>query len=177
MRHDRKNMSGLPQVFGARVRRDGSLNGFRSIVRRNAGRDAFSRFDRNSEVGRVVLIRFAHHQRQAKLIASFPRERKANKSATIRRHVVNVFRTNFLRRHDEVTLVLAIFVINHDDHLACLDIGNNVFDVAKSVADRARMHCRVVRHNHGPLRIRVRCRHRLFQAGALCIARAYRLRR
>ena len=49
LRHHRKNVSGLSQVFRPRVRGDGSLDGLGAVVRRDPGRDALGRLDRNRE--------------------------------------------------------------------------------------------------------------------------------
>jgi hypothetical protein len=100
-------------------------------VRRNAGRDALGRLDRDREVGRVPLVGFADHQRQAKLPATVPRHRQADESAPVRRHVVDVFGAHLLGRHDQVAFVLATLIVDHDDHLAVRNVGNDVLDVTE----------------------------------------------
>ncbi len=49
LRHQRKDVAGLDDVVGLRVRRDGRLHGARAILRRDAGGDAGGRLDGNGE--------------------------------------------------------------------------------------------------------------------------------
>ena len=148
LRHDRKDVTRLAQVLGSGVGRDGRLDRLGAIVCRDARRDAFGGLDRDREVGRVMLIRIADHQRQAQLLAALACHRQAYQAAAVCRHVVDVLGPDLRRSHDEVTLVLAILVIDHDDHLAVRDIGDDVFDIAER--RRVRVWGRFFRHNRGP---------------------------
>ena len=47
------------------------------------------------------------------------------------RHVVDIFGTDFLGRHEQVAFIFAILIVDHDDHLAGTNIGNDVFNIAE----------------------------------------------
>ena len=147
-------MPGLPQVFGPGVRCNGRLDRPGAIVRGDARSDSVSRFDRNRKIGRMMLVSVADHERQPELLAAFTSDGQADEAAPVRRHVVDVFGADFFGGHDQVTFVLAIFIIDHDDHLAGRNVGDDVFDVAERRRVRARVDRSVVRHNHAPLEIR-----------------------
>ena len=151
-------MSRLAKMFGFRIGRHRRLNCLGAIMRRNPGRDALGRLNRDREVGGVMLIRAADHERQAQLIAARSRHCQANQAATMGCHVIDVFGAHLGSRHDEIALVLAVFVIDHDDHLAVRYVGNDVFNIAERRVFRAGVNCRVVRHSHGPSENRMRCR-------------------
>jgi imidazolonepropionase-like amidohydrolase len=72
LRHHRKYMARLPEVVRLRIGCDSSQHGAGPIMRRNASRNALRRFDRQREVGAVVLIRFTDHQGQSQLRATLP---------------------------------------------------------------------------------------------------------
>ena len=148
LRHDGENMTRLAEVVGAGVRRDRRPDRAGAIVRGYAGRYSFGRLDRDCEIGRVVFIGLRHHQWQPQLRATFSRQRQADQPAAVRRHAIDVFGPHQLRRHDQVTFVLPVFIVDHDDHLARTDIRDDVFDIAERCLDGAGVRCRVVRHNH-----------------------------
>jgi len=54
LRDQREHMAGLHDVLGPRVGRGRDLDGERAVVRRDAGGDAFGRFDGDGEVGAVA---------------------------------------------------------------------------------------------------------------------------
>src|SRR5947199_393704 len=80
--------------------------------RGEAGGDAAARLDRNRECRPVVRGVVLDHQRQFELVAPLLGHRKADQSATVAGHEVDRLRRHFLRGNAEVTLVLAIFVID-----------------------------------------------------------------
>ena len=91
LRHQRKDVAGLAQVFGARVGRDRRADRVRAIVRRDAGGDAFGGLDRH-----VKLVRCS---RSVSLTISGRRswrqrsrgQRQADQAAAEARHEVDVF--------------------------------------------------------------------------------------
>ena len=54
LRHQRKDVPGLTQIFGPRVAAHGGANRVRAVVRRDAGRHALGGFDRQREVGAML---------------------------------------------------------------------------------------------------------------------------
>jgi hypothetical protein len=43
-------------------------------------------------------------------------------------HEINDFRRNLLGSTDKIAFVLAIFVVNNDDHATVADVGDGLFD-------------------------------------------------
>ena len=176
LRHDRENMSRLAQVLGTSVGGNSRFDRARPIVRGDAGCYALSRFDRYGEVCRMALVRLGDHQRQSQLRTTLTRQREANESSAVRGHIVDVLRPHELGSHDQVTLVLAILVVDHDDHSAGANVGNNVFDCAERGIHSARVRGRVVRHSRALSGIQLTACRRLYQAYAQCSVRADRPR-
>ena len=44
------------------------------------------------------------------------------------RHEVDGLRRNHLRRNDQVAFILPIFIVYDDDHTACFEVANCIFD-------------------------------------------------
>ncbi len=128
LRHEREDVPGLPQVFGTGGRSDRRLDGVRAVVGRDAGRDAFGRLDRQREVGALVGVGVADHQRQAQLAAAVAGQRQADQAAAVAGHEVDVFGTHFRRGHHQVALVLAVLVVHDHDHPALSDVVEDLVD-------------------------------------------------
>ncbi len=95
---------------------------------------------------RIVV---AHHQRQRKLPASLFGEGKTDQAAAVLGHEIDVFGAHPLGRDEQkVALVLAILVVDHDDHAALAKIRDDLLDRAYAAG-------------LGPLR----CAHRLARRG------------
>jgi len=73
-----------------------------------------------------------HHERDFKFIEALRCHRQANQTAAIFRHKVNGFGCDFFRGNGQITLILPIFIVGHDDHLACADSRNGIFDAGKA---------------------------------------------
>ena len=128
LRGQRENVAGLDQIARFRIGADGGLNRARAVVRGNAGGDAFGRFDRHGEIGVVARTVVADHRRQAQLFAALARQRQADQSPRLARHEVDVFGPHFFGGHDEVAFVLAVFVVDDDDHAAGADFVDDFAD-------------------------------------------------
>src|SRR5690606_32645438 len=85
---------------------------------RDAGGDAFGGLDGDREVGVVRGGVVVHHRRQAQLLAALARQRQAHQAACVRDHEVDVGGPHQLGGHDQVALVLAVLVVDDDDHAA-----------------------------------------------------------
>ena len=116
LRRQREHVARLHQIIGLRIGGDRHLDGARAIVRGDAGGHAARRLDRNGEVGVVRGTVVAHHRAQAELRGTSLVECEADQPARLARHEVDVFRPHALRGHDQVAFVLAILVVEHDDH-------------------------------------------------------------
>ena len=97
LRHHREDVSGLAQVFGARVRSHRGDDGVRAIVRRDAGGHTLGGLDGQREVGAMFAVRLADHERQTQLAATLGGEREADESAAETRHEVDVLGPHVLR--------------------------------------------------------------------------------
>ena len=150
LRHHGKDVPGLAQVLGLCARRYGRLDSLCAIVCRDTGCDALGGLDRYREVCCMVFIGLADHQRKAQLLAALARQRQAYQATAVRRHIIDVLRPHLLGRHDQVTFVLTVLVVDHDDHLAGSDIGDDVIDAAERSLNCTRMRCGLFRHNHAP---------------------------
>src|SRR5690606_7098917 len=91
----------------------------------NAGLHALVRFDGHGEVGAVARAVTAGHQRKIQLTAAIFGESQADQATRMRDHEIDVFRRNELRRHDEIALVFAVFLVNEDHHAACAQLGHD----------------------------------------------------
>ncbi len=100
----------------------------RPVVRRNAGRDAFARFDGNRERRLVPGLVGRRHELQIELLGAVARQRKADEPAPVLRHEVHGFRRAHLRRNDKIAFVLAVLGIDQNEHLAVARVLDDVLD-------------------------------------------------
>ena len=133
-----KMWPGWRRSLGCARRRDGRLNRARAIVRRDAGRHALGRFDRDREIRGLTNVGIADHQRQAQLLATRARQREANQPAAVLRHEVDVFGAHLRGRHDEIAFVLALLVVENHDHLARANRRDDVVGRVQSKPRRYR---------------------------------------
>ena len=120
-RAQREDVPGADEVLRSRAGRDGGLHRPRAVRCRDARRDAFTRLDRHRE-GRAELRRvLLNHHGKLQLIQPLLCEREADESAAVHGHEVDRFGRDLVRGEDEVALVLAVFVIDEDDHPASAD--------------------------------------------------------
>ena len=92
LRHHREDVPRLTQIFRARIRLHRREHRVRAIVRRDAGGHTFGRLDRQREVGAMLAMCLAHHERQPQLAAALGGQRQADEAAAETRHEVDVFR-------------------------------------------------------------------------------------
>ena len=100
----------------------------RAVGRADAGGHALARLDGHGErrlVRRLVLQR---HELEAELVAALRREREADPAARVGGHEVDVVGRDELGGHDEVALVLAVLVVDDDDHPAGGDLLERLLD-------------------------------------------------
>ncbi len=68
------------------------------------------------------------HHRQIEPLAALVGEAEADQAAAVRRHEVDGLRRHELGGHAEIALVLAVFVVDEDDHLAVPDVLDGLLD-------------------------------------------------
>ena len=123
------------------------------VVGADARGDALARLDRNREgrpVGRGVLPALDHH-REAELFDALRREGKAHEPAPLLHHEVDGLGRHLLGGHDEIALVLPVFIVHQDDDPALPDILDGVFDGRKrGFRFRSAVEGMNVRHSRAP---------------------------
>jgi hypothetical protein len=124
-RLQRKDMAGLHDVRRPGVARHRGLDGGGAVGRGNAGGDAFGGFDRYGEVGAVGSAVTGSHHRQVELLAAFLGQRQADQAAAVFGHEVDGFGSDELGGEHQVALVLAVFLVDQDDHAAGAQLGDD----------------------------------------------------
>ena len=79
-----------------------------------------------------------HHQRNLELVEPLRRHRQADQPAAVARHEVDRLRRHLLGRDRQVAFVLAILVVDDDDHPAGADRLDGVLDAGERRAARLR---------------------------------------
>ena len=105
----------------------------RAIARRDAGRHAVARLDRDRERGAERGLVVAHHHRQLEPVDQRVVHREADQAARVGRHEVDGLGRDELGGEHEVALVLAILVVDEDHHPARADLLQG----ARDAFDRA----------------------------------------
>ena len=76
------------------------------------------RLDRDGEGGLVAAAVGARHRLEPELVGALLGQREADQAAAVAGHEVDRVRRRHLRRDDEVALILAVFVVDEDEHAA-----------------------------------------------------------
>ena len=127
----REDVAGAHEIGGGRFGVDGGADGVSAVGCGDACGDAFTGFNGLSEGGsetRGVLLR---HGEQTQMVGTLIREREANEAPAVAGHEVDGLGRNVLRSEGQVALVLAVFVIDDDDHAAGADLGDGARDVGE----------------------------------------------
>ena len=150
LRLQREHVSGLVQVVRFRVRAHRGADGVGAVVGGNAGADALGGLDRDGERGAVTRGVVLHHRRQTQLLAAFGGQRQADQAARLACHEVDVLGPHQFRGHEQVALVLAILVVEHDDHAAGADLVDQFGNRAET---HGGLTCRGAKDSRRPGRI------------------------
>ena len=118
------------------VARHRNLDGAGAVGGRDAGLDALGGLDRLGEIGAVSRAVAGGHQRQVQLAAALFGQRQADQAAPVRDHEVDGFGRDELGGHDQVALVLAVFLIDQDDDAAGAQLGDDLGDRGDAVGFR-----------------------------------------
>ncbi len=111
-------MARRDDMLGALGGVDGDGDGARAIAGRDAGRHTVARLDRDGEGGFVAGAVLGAHQVEAELVDPFLAQREADQAAAMGRHEVDRGRRRHLRGDDEIALILAVLVVDEDEHAA-----------------------------------------------------------
>ena len=142
-RAQREHVPGPGQVLGARLGIDGGEDGLGAVGGGDAGGGAALGLDghaeRGAETGGVLLV--LDHQGNAQLVEPLPGHREADEAAPVAGHEVDDLGRDLLGGDGEVALVLAVLVVDDDQHLAGLEVLEGVGNGAErhsGVPQRAR---------------------------------------
>ena len=126
LRHHRKNMPRLNNVGRLRIPRHRRLNRARAVGRRNAGRHALRRLDRDGEIGAVFGAIVARHRRQIEQAAPLFGQGHTDQPACVLGHEIDRLGRHELGRHQQIAFVLAVFVIDHHDDAPGFELGDDL---------------------------------------------------
>ena len=124
----REDVSGLDERVRSPGGVDRGLDRHRAVVRRDARRDAFAGLDGHGERGLEAALVLVGHRAELELVAALLGQAEADEAAAVRGHEVDRLRGGELRRDDEVALVLAVLVVDHDDEASGADLLDRVLD-------------------------------------------------
>ena len=94
----------------------------------DAGGDALARFDADGERGAERRLVVLGHRAQAEMVGALLGQAEADQPARVRRHEVDRVGRRELRRDREVALVLAVGIVDDDDHPAFADVLDRLLD-------------------------------------------------
>jgi hypothetical protein len=123
--NQRKCVTRLHHVLGFRLRCSRHLDGKRPIRGGDAGRDTGGRLDGNGEGRTVHRAIVGDHRRQIEPPGVCLGNRHADQSAAVLGHEVDFFGRDEIGGENEITLVLAVFLVHQDDHVAGFDVGDD----------------------------------------------------
>ena len=125
-------MAGTGEVVRRRIRADGDLDGVGAVGRGDAGGDAFAGFDGlgegGAEAGGIVL----GHGTEAHVVGTLFGEGEADEAAAEAGHEVDGFGGAELGGDGEVAFVLAVLVVDDDDHATGFKLVEGFGDVDES---------------------------------------------
>src|ERR671917_238064 len=131
LRPQREYVSWHHDVFRAGRLVHGDPAGVGPVGGGYARRDALLRLDRGRERCTHPRSVVGDHLWYVEAVDDLPRHRKADQTATVDGHEVDVVRSNKLGGHGQVALVLTVLVVTNDDHLALLDVLDDLLYRAK----------------------------------------------
>ena len=109
----------------------------RAVGGADPGRDAFLRLDRDGERGLVAAAVGARHRLKPELVGALLGQREADQPAPVTGHEVDRVGRRHLRRNDEVALILAVLVVDEDEHPPVARFVDDVFGADEHVAGAA----------------------------------------
>ena len=82
--------------------------------------------------GSLVVIRIVlHHLPDLKLIEAAADDRRADQSARIRRHKIDMRGREFFCGDDDIALILPVLIVNDNEHPAGSDVRDRLFNRCK----------------------------------------------
>ena len=117
--------------FCVGIRKESRRKG--AFFRRDPGRGSFFSVHRNSERSPVSLRAIGNHVLETEPFRLFRRDRDAHKPPGEADHKIDVIGRYALCGDDDVAFILALSVVNDDDHFPISDVVDSLFDSAESI--------------------------------------------
>ena len=117
-RDQREDVARRDDMLGALAGVDRDRDRAGAVGGGDAGGDALARLDRGGEGGFEAGAVGAAHRLQAELVDPLAGQRQADQAAAVLGHEVDRVGRRHLRRDDEVALILAVLVVDQDEHAA-----------------------------------------------------------
>ena len=129
-----EHVAGANKVFGLGLGVDGGEDGGGAVGRGNAGGDAAARLNGyrkgGAEEGRVLDV--LDHLRHLQFGQTFRGQRQADQPAPVGGHEIDGLGRYLLGRHGQVALILAVFVVDQNDHTALSHVFQGFLDGVKA---------------------------------------------
>ena len=128
---ERERVAGPSQVGGPGGGVDEGGDGGAPVGRRDARGRPVAVVDRDRERRPLALGVLGDHRRQVEGVEAVAGERHADDPRGVVEEEGDLVGGGVLGRHDEVALVLAVGIVDHDHHLARPDGSDGVLDVSE----------------------------------------------
>ena len=115
-RDQREDVAGRDQSIGPVRRIDRHRDGPRPVGGADPGRNPVLRLDRDGERGLVAALVGAGHRFEPELVGAVLGHGQADQPAPVAGHEVDRVRGRHLRGDDEIALILAVVVVDEDEH-------------------------------------------------------------
>ena len=125
---EREDVAGPVEVGGPGVGVDQGLDGGGPVVGRDARRGPVPVVDADGEGGPLDLGVGGDHEREVEVLDPLGRERHADQPGGVGQEEGDLLGGDGVGRHDQVALVLAVLVVDHDDDLAPADRRDGLLD-------------------------------------------------
>ncbi len=136
LRAQREHVARLHEVVRRRIGMDRDLDRVAAVGGRDAGRHAFARLDADRERGAERRLVVVGHRAQRELVGALLGEAEADQPARVRRHEVDRLGRRELRGDRQVAFVLAVGIVDDDDHPPLADVLDRLLDRREPGCDR-----------------------------------------
>ena len=129
----RKHMAGLDQIVGHHGRRGHDLDRPGAVGGADARGNAAGGIHAHLKIRAKALAVLLHHAVNAELLQPLDGRRHANQAAPVLRHEIYRGGRDELRGENQITFVLAVGVIHHNDQFAAADAANDGFYAVEGI--------------------------------------------
>ena len=141
----REDMAGAGEVVRGGARINGDLDGAGAVVGGDSGGDTFARFDSFSKCGAEAGGVLVGHGAEAEVVSALLGEGKADEASSVTGHEVDGLGSDELGGKSEVAFILAVLVVDNDDHAA----GADFFQGSGNIGEGGGLHASIVRQIRG----------------------------